>query len=232
MILDWLALEVRASALDHDSAPSAVALFDVLPDRCAVKVGSVMMTRAGVGFVRSVVANGHPVFLDLKWHDIPNTVKGAVAAAVDLGVEMVTVHALGGEAMITAAVEAAGGKVAVVAVTVLTSHDPAGFGAVVGREIGDVELEVARLAAMTIKAGAAGVVCSPAEIATVRPVVGSGRIVLPGIRRSGEDAGDQARVAGPEAAVAAGATHLVLGRPITFDADPRAAYEGYLEAIG
>lgn len=219
-------------ALDHDSAPSAVALLDTLPDRCAVKVGSVMMTRAGLGFVRSVVANGHPVFLDLKWHDIPNTVRLAVSAAVDLGVEMVTVHALGGEAMIAAAVEAAGGKVAVVAVTVLTSHDPAGFGAVIGREIGGVEPEVARLAAMAMKAGAAGVVCSPAEIATVRSAVGSGRVVVPGIRRSGEDAGDQARVAGPEAAVAAGATHLVVGRPITSDADPRAAYEGYRMAMG
>ncbi len=219
-------------ALDHDSAPSAVALLDVLPDRCAVKVGSIMMTRAGLGFVRSVVANGHPVFLDLKWHDIPNTVRLAVAAAVDLGVEMVTVHALGGEAMIAAAVEAAGGKVAVVAVTVLTSHDPASFGVVIGRDIGGVEPEVARLAALAMKAGASGVVCSPAEVAMVRPLVGSGRIVVPGIRRSGEDAGDQARVAGPEAAVAAGATHLVVGRPITSDADPRAAYEGYRNAMG
>ncbi|MBA2291549.1 MAG: orotidine-5'-phosphate decarboxylase [Gemmatimonadales bacterium] len=219
-------------ALDQDSAPSAVALLDVLPDRCAVKVGSIMMTRAGVGFVRSVVANGHPVFLDLKWHDIPNTVRLAVAAAVDLGVEMVTVHALGGEAMIAGAVEAAAGKIAVVAVTVLTSHDPAGFGAVLGREIDGVDAEVERLAAMAMKAGAAGVVCSPAEIATVRPLVGSGRIVVPGIRRSGEDAGDQARVAGPEAAVAGGATHLVVGRPITSDADPRAAYEGYRTAMG
>ncbi len=93
--------------------------------------------------------------------------------------------------------------------------------------MGSVEPEVARLAALAMKAGAAGVVCSPAEIATVKPVVGTGRIVVPGIRRSGEAAGDQARVAGPEAAVAAGATHLVVGRPITSDADPKAAYEGY-----
>jgi len=218
-------------ALDHPDAPSAVALLDQLPDRCAVKVGSVMMTRAGLGFVRSLVANGHTVFLDLKWHDIPNTVKGAVEAAADLGVEMATVHALGGPAMIEAAVQAAAGRLRIVAVTVLTSHDPAGLGAVLGREVATVEAEVARLAAMAVGAGADGVVCSGQEIGAVRGAVGAGRIVVPGIRRSGEAVGDQARAFPPEAAVAAGATHLVVGRPIIASHDPAGAYADLLAAM-
>src|SRR5690606_21602384 len=151
------------------------------------------------------------VFLDLKWHDIPNTVRGAVAAAADLGVEMATVHALGGAAMIEAAVEAAAGRVQLVAVTELTSHDPAGFAAVTGQPVGDLGDEVARLARLAMGAGADGVVCSAAEIDIVRPIVGAGRIVVPGIRRAEDALGDQTRVATPESAVAAGATHLVVG---------------------
>ncbi len=212
-------------ALDHTDAPSAVTLLDSLPDQVAVKVGSVLATAAGTGFVRGLVDRGHPVFLDLKWHDIPNTVHGAVLAARALGVEMVTVHALGGRAMIEAAVAAAGDDgPRVVAVTVLTSHDAAGFAAVVGRPVDDLGVEAGRLAETAVAAGAAGVVCSPHEVALIRPVVGDRRIVVPGIRRAGESAGDQARVATPAAAVAAGATHLVVGRPITAAADPSEAY--------
>jgi orotidine-5'-phosphate decarboxylase len=218
-------------ALDHADAPSAVALLDQLPDRCAVKVGSIMMTRAGLGFVRSLVANGHTVFLDLKWHDIPNTVKGAVEAAADLGVEMVTVHALGGGRMIEAAVEAAAGRLKVVAVTVLTSHDAAGLAAMLGREVAGVADEVTRLAGTAMGSGADGVVCSAAEIGAVKGVVGNGRIVVPGIRRSGEAVGDQARAFPPEAAVAAGATHLVVGRPIIASHDPAAAYAELVAAM-
>jgi len=218
-------------ALDHRDAPSAVALLDQLPDRAAVKVGSVLATAAGAGFVRSLVAGGHPVFLDLKWHDIPNTVRGAVTAARDLGVEMVTVHALGGPAMVEAAVEAADGAIRVVAVTVLTSHDTAGFGAVTGRSIGDLGAEVTRLASMAMAAGAAGVVCSPHEVAVVKPVVGAGRVVVPGIRRLGEAHGDQVRVATPATAIRAGATHLVVGRPITAAADPAGAYRAFQDEI-
>lgn len=217
-------------ALDFPDAPTAVELLDQLPDRCAVKVGAVLLSRAGSGFIRSLVAAGHPVFLDPKWHDIPNTVAGAVAGAVELGVEMVTVHAAGGDAMLRAAVDAAAGRVHVVAVTVLTSHDAASYAAVTGRAQVDLSAEVVRLAELAMHAGVAGVVCSPAEIGLVRPVVAGGRIVVPGIRRATDDAGDQQRIATPELAVAAGATHLVVGRPITTAADPAAAYREFAAA--
>ena len=212
-------------ALDLPDAQSAVALLDQLPEHCAVKVGSVLATSAGSGFVRALVDGGHPVFLDLKWHDIPNTVAGAVRAARDLGVEMATVHALGGDAMVRAAVEASGGAVHIVAVTMLTSHSAESFGQVLGRPVADSGAEVVRLAGVAMAAGAAGVVCSPQEGALVKGVVGQGRIVVPGIRREADAVGDQVRVATPAAARAAGATHLVVGRPITGAADPREAYE-------
>jgi orotidine-5'-phosphate decarboxylase len=211
-------------ALDFPDSPSAVALLDQLPDHCAVKVGSVMLARAGAGFVRGLVTGGHPVFLDPKWHDIPNTVAGACNAAAELGVEMVTVHASGGDAMMRAAVEAAAGRIKIVAVTVLTSHDAASYAAVTGRDGVNVGDEVVRLTELAMRAGVDGVVCSPEEIARVRSVVGSGRIVVPGIRRSGDAHGDQVRVATPEEAVAAGATHLVVGRPITGSGSPASVY--------
>jgi orotidine-5'-phosphate decarboxylase len=218
-------------ALDLPDAPSAVALLDLLPDRAPVKVGSVLMTRAGSGFIRSLVANGHPVFLDLKWHDIPNTVRGAVEAALDLGVSMVTVHALGGPAMIEAAAKAAGDRLAVVAVTVLTSHDAEAFGAVMGRATPDLRVDAVRLARLAMAAGAAGVVCSAEELAAVVPVVGQGRVVVPGIRRAEDAVGDQARVATPEAALAAGATDLVVGRPIVAAEDPAASYLSFRQVF-
>lgn len=218
-------------ALDLPDAPSAVALLDQLPERCPVKVGSVLFTASGSSFVRTLVQGGHPVFLDLKWHDIPNTVAGAVRAAADLGVEMATVHALGGEAMLAAAAEAAG-AMKLVAVTVLTSHSADSLGRIVGRRLEQTEPEVTRLATMAIAAGMAGVVCSPQEVAAVRPVVGEGRIVVPGIRRTGDQRGDQVRVAGPADAVAAGATHLVVGRPITQAADPAAAWAAFQAETG
>jgi orotidine-5'-phosphate decarboxylase len=215
-------------ALDLPDAPSAVALLDQLPDGCAVKVGSVMLTRAGTGFVRSLVAAGHPLFLDAKWHDIPNTVRGAVNAAVDLGVSMATVHAAGGEAMLRAAVDASAGRIHIVAVTVLTSHDTASYAAVTGRNDIVLEDEVARLAELAMRAGVAGIVCSPGEVTRVRGIVGEGRIVVPGIRRASDAPDDQQRIATPEAAVTAGATHLVVGRPITEAADPAVAYMEFI----
>lgn len=217
-------------ALDHADAPAAIALLDQLPDGCAVKVGAVLLARAGVGFVRGLVATGHPVFLDPKWHDIPSTVAGALTGAAELGVEMLTVHASGGTAMLRAAIDAGGGRVRIVAVTVLTSHDAASYSAVVGRTSVDLPSEVARLAALAIEAGVDGIVCSPAEISRVRAIVGAGRIVVPGVRRAADAVGDQQRVATPEAAVAAGATHLVVGRPITAADDPGAAYAEFMQA--
>jgi orotidine-5'-phosphate decarboxylase len=219
-------------ALDLPDAPSAVELLDRLPDRCAVKVGSILMTAAGPGFIRGLVDGGHAVFLDLKWHDIPNTVQHAVEAAADLGVEMVTVHALGGEAMMRAAVRGARDTVSVVAVTVLTSHDDLGFGAVIGRRIDTVGAEVTRLTGLALGSGVHGVVCSPAEVALVAPLATGRRIVVPGIRRAEDRADDQRRTAGPAAAAAAGATHLVVGRPILQAADPREAYGEFERLAG
>jgi orotidine-5'-phosphate decarboxylase len=219
-------------ALDLPEPADAVALLDRLPDRCAVKVGSILMTAAGPGFIRALVDAGHPVFLDLKWHDIPNTVRGAVEAARALGVEMATVHALGGEAMVRAAVAGAGATLKIVAVTVLTSHDAAGFGEVVGRRIGEMVGEVGRLAEVALRGGAHGVVCSPAEVALVAAIAGGRRVVVPGIRRPGDLAGDQVRTASPGEAVAAGATHLVVGRPILDAEDPSAAYREIAELMG
>lgn len=219
-------------ALDYPDAPSAVDLLDLLPTGAPVKIGSVLMTRAGHGFVRSVLDAGHPVFLDLKWHDIPNTVHGAVTAAVELGVRMVTVHALGGAEMLRAAVEAAAGRLDVVAVTVLTSHDAASFGAVTGRGTVDPAVEAARLATLAMAAGVAGVVCSADDLAQVRPIVGKGRLVVPGIRREGDATGDQRRVATPERALAEGATDLVVGRPITGAEKPGEAWAEFRRLIG
>lgn len=219
-------------ALDLPDAPSAVELLDQLPAGAPIKVGSVLMTRAGHGFVRSVLDAGHPVFLDLKWHDIPNTVHGAVTAAVELGVRMVTVHALGGREMLQAAVEAAAGRLDVVAVTVLTSHDAEGFGTITGRGQLELGAEAVRLAQLAMAAGVAGVVCSAEELAVVKPVVGAGRLVVPGIRRASDALGDQRRVATPEAAVAGGATDLVVGRPITAAENPGEAWAAFRSLIG
>lgn len=217
-------------ALDSPDAPSAIAMLDLLPDACAVKVGSVLLARAGAGFVRGLAAAGHPVFLDPKWHDIPNTVAGAVNAAADLGVEMVTVHAVGGDAMLRAAVAAAAKRIRIVAVTVLTSHDAGSYAAATGRDRVDLGDEVIRLTELALGAGVDGIVCSANEVARIRDLVGERRIVVPGIRRTADELDDQRRVATPAAAAAAGATHLVVGRPITAAPDPAAAYAEFLAA--
>jgi orotidine-5'-phosphate decarboxylase len=179
--------------------------------------------------VRTLRARGHPVFLDLKWHDIPNTVAGAVEAALEEGVALATVHTLGGRAMMEAAARAAAGRMALVGVTVLTSHEAAGFAGVLGREVPDLGTEVRRLAREAAAAGLDGVVCSPLEIGLVRPELAAGGwIVVPGIRRADDALGDQARVGTPGTAAAAGATHLVVGRPVLQAADPGAAYRALL----
>jgi orotidine-5'-phosphate decarboxylase len=180
--------------------------------------------------VRELVGRSIRVFLDLKWHDIPSTVAEAVAGARELGVAMVTVHTAGGAAMMTAAAAAGGGDLALVGVTVLTSHDAASYGRAIGRSDVDLGAEVVRLAGEASSAGLAGVVCSPQEVARVRDRLGRGaRIVVPGIRRRSDAAGDQVRVATAAEAAAAGATHLVVGRPVTQAADPAAAFREFLE---
>jgi orotidine-5'-phosphate decarboxylase len=217
-------------ALDLPGGPEAIRLLDRLPDARWVKVGSILMTREGPDLIRVLIDRGLRVFLDLKWHDIPNTVAEAVSSARALGVSMATVHTLGGTRMMEAAAVAANGRLGVVGVTVLTSHDAVSYARAVGRPEVDLSREVERQSGEAMRAGLAGVVCSPQEVAQVRSVVGSEAwIVVPGIRGRGDARGDQVRVATAAEAVAAGATHLVVGRPILQAPDPSAAFRGLLE---
>ena len=213
-------------ALDLPRGSEALALLDRLPALRWVKVGSILMTREGPELVRTLVRRGLKVFLDLKWHDIPNTVAGAVAAARELGVSMATVHVIGGVAMLEAAVLAGGSELELVGVTVLTSHDSNAYGEAVGRTQVNVSQEVERLASVGGRAGLRGFVCSPHEVSLLRQGIGPDPlIVVPGIRRGSEGLGDQVRVATAKDAVANGATHLVVGRPVLQAADPVLALE-------
>ena len=208
-------------ALDLRSADDARRLLDRLPDLRWVKIGPVLLTRAGAPFVQELAHRRLEVFLDLKWHDIPTTVAGAVEAACELGVSMVTVHTLGGRSMLEHAARASGDALAVVGVTVLTAYDAASYGIALGREQVGLRGEVTRLAGEARRAGLAGVVCSPHEIRSVRAVLSPDAvIVVPGIRAPGEASGDQVRVSTAGDAAAQGATHLVVGRPILQAADP------------
>ena len=217
-------------ALDLPSGPDALRLLDRLPEARWVKVGSVLMTREGPDLIAVLTERGLRVFLDLKWHDIPNTVAEAVRAARALGVGMATVHTLGGAAMMEAAAVAAEGAIGLVGVTVLTSHDPASYARAVGRSAVDLPDEVVRQSGEAVRAGLAGVVCSPREAARVRQRIGEAAwIVVPGIRSGTDARGDQVRVASASDAIAAGATHLVVGRPVLQAADPAAVFRGLLE---
>jgi len=220
-------------ALDVDTVEDALTLANRLRGVVGgYKIGSRLFTSRGPAFVAQLVGNGDRVFLDLKFHDIPNTVAGAIAAATRLGVWMVNVHASGGAAMMRAAKAAAVEEAAkagthvplVIAVTVLTSFDQdqlAGIG--ITTAIAD---QVKRLAALARGAGLDGVVASPLEIGLIREVCGPDfTIVTPGIRGVGDAKGDQVRTLTAGEALAAGASHLVVGRPIIAAADPRAAAE-------
>ncbi len=212
-------------ALDVEDRGTARRLLDVLPEARWVKVGSVLFTASGPALVDEIRRGGRSVFLDLKWHDIPATVRGAVRSARSLEVSMITVHAMGGAAMIQAAREAAGPDLRVVAVTVLTSQTSETFGLAVGRQSPDLGQEVERLARMACASGADGVVCSPLEVGALRRALGpEPLLVTPGIRRPGDSHGDQSRVATAAQAVRGGATHLVVGRPILEAIDPAAAW--------
>jgi orotidine-5'-phosphate decarboxylase len=213
-------------ALDVPKADAARALVDRLAGGVGMfKVGSQLFTAAGPDLVHEIVTRGEKVFLDLKFHDIPNTVAGAVASASRLGVSLVDVHGLGGRAMIEAGVGALPAMgTRLLAITVLTSHDEKSLGQIGVN--GSMAESVRRLAVLAREAGADGVVASPHEVALIRAACGSGfLIVTPGIRPAGAAAGDQVRAATPSAALAAGADYLVVGRPITEAADPRAAAE-------
>ena len=213
-------------ALDYAAAAPALALVDRLdPGRCALKVGKELFTRVGPGLVETLVGRGFRVFLDLKFHDIPNTVAAACDAAADLGVWMVNLHASGGRRMMDAARErlAAHSKAPLlIAVTVLTSLDRDDLA-----EIGcpDEPLDrVLRLARLTHEAGLDGIVCSPLEAAPVREALGAGfLLVTPGVRPASASVGDQRRVMTPRDALVAGSDYLVIGRPITAADDPLAA---------
>ena len=212
-------------ALDVASPEAADRLLGRIPEVRWVKLGSVLFTRAGPSMVTSLKDRGYHVFHDLKWHDIPNTVVGAVRGARAMGVDMVTVHTLGGQAMLAAAKEAAGPELAVVGVTVLTSHDPAGFADVLGRRPVDVAAEVERLAELARVAGIDGVVASALETARLRAFLGPDKLlVTPGIRGRGDRPGDQVRIATAGDAARAGSTHLVVGRPVIEAADAAAAW--------
>ena len=220
-------------ALDVPSLTEAEALLTRIgPAADFVKIGSELFTAAGPEIVLRMRDERRDVFLDLKWHDIPTTVRNAARAAAKLDVRLVTVHASGGRAMLDAAVEGAGSACGVLAVTVLTSLDAASLGDAWGRPITRVEDEVLRLAELAREAGAHGIVCSGAEAAAVRAKYGNTlRLLIPGIRLTGGDAHDQARVVTPEAALNAGASYLVLGRAVTAATDPREALTSVKRAI-
>jgi orotidine-5'-phosphate decarboxylase len=219
-------------ALDVPTSEEALALAARLAGSVGMfKVGSQLFTAAGPQLVETLVARGERVFLDLKYHDIPNTVGSAVRSAARLGVSLLTVHGLGGRAMLSsAAVAAAGSATRLLAITVLTSHDAESLA-----EVGvadDLSDEVRRLALLAQGSGVHGVVASPHEVPVLRSACGPALlIVTPGIRPAGAERGDQARAATPDAAVAAGADYIVVGRPVLAAPDPRAAADAIVRSL-
>jgi orotidine-5'-phosphate decarboxylase len=214
-----------AIALDMGSGREAFAMADRLtPGPDLFKVGLELFASEGPEFVRRLIGRGHRVFLDLKFHDIPNTVAGAVRSARSLGVDLLTVHASGGVAMLEAAVEAADGALGVVGVTVLTSLDSTSLDEAWGKVGADPRTEAVRLARLAKRAGLDGIVSSVQEARAVRAATDERfQIVTPGIRFSKGSAHDQARVATPGEALNAGSNLLVIGRAVTADPDPREA---------
>ncbi|OJW95259.1 orotidine-5'-phosphate decarboxylase [Thiobacillus sp. 65-1402] len=213
-------------ALDYADAASAMTLVERLdPALCRVKVGKELFTAVGPELVRALAARGFEVFLDLKFHDIPNTVAAACRAAAGLGVWMMNVHASGGRRMLSAAHEALADlpqRPLLIAVTVLTSMSAEDLNET--GVAGAPADQVLRLARLTQACKLDGVVCSAQEAALLRADLGADfRLVTPGIRPAGAEAGDQRRVMTPAEALRAGATDLVIGRPITGAADPLAA---------
>jgi orotidine-5'-phosphate decarboxylase len=222
-------------ALDVSTAAAARKIVAAVGDsRLAYKVGMQLYTAEGPTIVRELVDSGREIFLDLKYHDIPNTVRSAVREAAELGVSMLTVHASGGGKMLRAAVDAAQARnpaLLVLAVTVLTSLDEVELGTV--GVPGGVREQVLRLAALARSSGCGGVVASAAEAADLREEFGRDfTIVTPGVRPAGSGHDDQARVVTPAEAIAAGASHIVVGRPITEAIDPGAEARAILAQIG
>jgi orotidine-5'-phosphate decarboxylase len=218
-------------ALDVSSTKEARELVQRIGDAAGLyKVGLQLFTAEGPAIVRDLVSSGRRVFLDLKFHDIPNTVGQAVRQALQLGVSMLTIHGSGGSAMLKAASDAAAGRVTLLAVTVLTSMNDEDLQEVgiAGRSVD----QVLRIAALAKAAGLGGVVASPQETAQIRKSLGEGfAIVTPGVRPAGSNLDDQQRVATPAGAIAAGASHLVVGRPITHATNPADAARSILVEI-
>lgn len=220
-------------ALDVPDATQALTLVDSLNGQCRwFKVGLELYLAAGNSIVEMLKNLGFSVFLDLKLHDIPNTVAGAVRSVAGLGVDLLTVHAGGGPVMLAAAAEAAASSPTapkLLAVTVLTSMDVAQLSAV-GVPSSPAE-QALRLAQVAHAAGIAGIVCSAEEVAQMRQTLPNSLLVTPGIRPAGAVIGDQKRVATPAAALAAGADYLVVGRPITQAGDPANAAASILQEM-
>jgi orotidine-5'-phosphate decarboxylase len=228
-----IAQEKLIVALDFPDAAQALALVDRLEGRCKwFKVGLELYISAGNSMINALKKRDFKVFLDLKLHDIPNTVGGAVRSARVLGADMLTVHASGGPAMLSAAAEAAAGlpePPRLLAVTVLTSMDVAQLAATgIPRTPAEQAL---RLAKMAHAAGIQGLVCSPEEATQMRRELPDSVLVTPGIRPAGTAIGDQKRIATPAAALKAGADYLVVGRPITQAENPAGAAEAILQEI-
>lgn len=222
-----------AVALDFPDEIEALKLVDRLNGACQwFKVGMELYYAAGNRIVHKLRDRGFSVFLDLKLHDIPNTVAGAVRSATQAGASLLTVHAGGGAAMMSAAAEAASapGSPRLLAVTVLTSMDASEL-AGIGITVSPAE-QVLRLARLAQASGIDGMVCSPEEVAALRKQTGPNTLlVIPGIRPTGSAIGDQKRIATPAEAIAHGASMLVVGRPITRAADPAQAAHAILQEI-
>jgi orotidine-5'-phosphate decarboxylase len=221
-------------ALDFADSKSTINLVNQLdPEKCKLKVGKELFTATGPHLVESLVAKGFKVFLDLKFHDIPNTVKKACETASKLGVWMLNVHASGGSAMMQAALEGvnnSSNKPFLIAVTVLTSMDKASLNEI-GIE-GEVENHVLKLAKITQNAGLNGVVCSAMEAALIRKHLNDDfLLVTPGIRPANVNQDDQSRVVTPQDALNSGASYLVIGRPITQAPNPLQALENILQSL-
>jgi len=209
-------------ALDVPDEERALALVKRLGASCDFyKIGSELFTAHGPSVVDAVCREGKRVFLDLKFHDIPNTVRAAARSAARCGASLITVHSIGGQAMIAAAVEGAGGDCGVLAVTVLTSLDRDGLSAAYGKPVASVSDEVSRMARVALEGGSRGVVCSGLEAARISAEYG-GRLetLVPGVRLAGDSADDQSRVVTPGDASRAGATYVVLGRTVTAASEP------------
>ena len=221
-------------ALDYPDQAQALAMADQLdPATVRVKVGKEIFTRSGPAVVEALHGKGFEVFLDLKFHDIPNTVAGAVAAAADMGVWMVNVHAGGGQRMMEAAANAIANhrtRPLLIAVTVLTSMDRTDLS-----QIGIVDepkVQVRRLAELSKASGMDGVVCSAQEASLLKQACGQNfALVTPGIRPAGSDAGDQRRVLTPVQARDAGVDYMVIGRPITQSAEPTLVVDEILQSL-